>query len=310
LLAFDADAGPQTRLPLVAAHMLKLFHNIRASLHIPDQPPEKMPPMSGPGRNDAFGLLSAALIHSPLPYCPVKFGIVWNLEKRGWVHWDGNTPSPLARNILASLGLGAPMVGNQGKFDMKLIERQTAITEMILPPKYPYAVDTVAAARGKLAFEANCITCHTGGYGDDRLYSLEEIKTDPTRAKLFTQTQADGFNKFFRELNSPGFTAPAEGLRSTGRYYAPSLAGVWARSPYLHNGSVRTITDLLTPPENRPAAFHRGSTTYDTANLGFIDEGNYILDTQSPGNSSSGHDYGTRLAPAQKRDLIEYLKSL
>jgi hypothetical protein len=50
-----------------AHSMLKLFHNMRAALHVPDQPPDKPPPASGPGRNDAFGLLSAALLNSPQP---------------------------------------------------------------------------------------------------------------------------------------------------------------------------------------------------------------------------------------------------
>src|SRR5262249_44665586 len=92
-------------LPALAASMLKLFHNMRAALHIPDQLPEKVPPASGPGRNDAFGLLSAVLFNSPQPYAPVKYGLVWNLDQRHWVHWDGNTQSPIGRNLLAALGL-------------------------------------------------------------------------------------------------------------------------------------------------------------------------------------------------------------
>jgi hypothetical protein len=50
-----------------AQSMLKLFHNLRAALHIPDQPPKTAPPSSGPGRNDAFGLLAASLLHAPQP---------------------------------------------------------------------------------------------------------------------------------------------------------------------------------------------------------------------------------------------------
>jgi hypothetical protein len=86
---FDADTDLASR----AHAMLQLFHNIRAVLHVPDQPPDKPPPASGPGRNDAFGLLSAALLHSPA-YAPIKFGLVWNVDRRTWVHWDGNTRSP------------------------------------------------------------------------------------------------------------------------------------------------------------------------------------------------------------------------
>src|SRR5437879_13230722 len=74
-----------------AHSMLKLFHNMRAALHVPDQPPEKAPPASGPGRNDAFGLLAAGLLNLPQPYSPIKFGLVWNIDKRTWVRWVGNT---------------------------------------------------------------------------------------------------------------------------------------------------------------------------------------------------------------------------
>ena len=103
----------------VLAHAtLQLFHNMRAALHVPDQPPEKAPPASGPGRNDAFGLLSAVLFGEPVPFAPVKYGLVWNLSQRHWVHWDGNAQSPIGRNLLASLGLGAPLVGKQAKLEV------------------------------------------------------------------------------------------------------------------------------------------------------------------------------------------------
>jgi len=74
----DVDLGARTTA------MLKLFHNMRAALHVPDQPPEKAPPSSGSGRNDAFGLLAAGLLNLPQPYSPIKFGLVWNIDKRTW----------------------------------------------------------------------------------------------------------------------------------------------------------------------------------------------------------------------------------
>ena len=88
------------------------------------------------------------------------------------------------------------------------------------------------------------------------------------------------------------------------------MPGVWARSPYLHNGSVRTMEELLTAPHERPKSFHRGSRVYDPEKMGFTDEGTYLFDTAGPGNANTGHDYGTTLASDQKRDLMEYLKSL
>ncbi len=84
-----------TNIDLAArAHsMLKLFHNMQTALPIPDQPPETAPPSSGAGRNDAFGFLAASLLHAPQPYSPIKFGLVWNVDRRTWVHFGKATPS-------------------------------------------------------------------------------------------------------------------------------------------------------------------------------------------------------------------------
>jgi hypothetical protein len=291
--------------------MLKLFHNMRAALHIPDQPPEKIPPPSGPGRNDAFGLLSASLFVAPQPPAPVKYGLLWNVEHREWVHWDANTRSPLGRNLLASLGLGAPLMGRHAELDFALVKRQTDISEKIQAPRYPYTIDKAAAKRGANLYQANCVSCHSGEESDKRLHPPSETGTDSRRADLFTQVQADRFNKFLAELEIAGYQASTmTGLRSTQKYWAASMPGVWARSPYLHNGSVRTMEELLTAPNERPKTFRRGSRVYDSAKMGFTDEGAYVFDTAGPGNANTGHDYGTTLAAEQKRDLMEYLKTL
>lgn len=291
--------------------ILQLFHNMRAALHIPDQPPEKAPPPSGPGRNDAFGLLSAGLFNAPQPSAPVKFGLVWNVNKRHWVHWDGNTRSPLGRNLLASLGLGAPLIGKHGELDFAMVKRQTDLTEMIQAPHYPYELDQAAAKRGAAHYAAKCVSCHGGVESDKRLFSVAEVGTDPLRAELFTKEQAGRFNKFLAELETAGYQpSKEEGLRSTGKYWAASMNGVWARSPYLHNGSVRTMQELLTPPAQRAKTFHRGSQDYDATAMGYADAGPYVFDTSARANSNSGHDYGTALTADEKRDLLEYLKTL
>jgi hypothetical protein len=298
-------------LAALTQNMLKLFHNIRATLHVPDKPPEKIPPASGPGRNDAFGILAAGLLNSPTPYAPIKYGLVWNVAKRTWVHWDGNTKSPISRNLLASLGLGAPMHGKRGDLVFADVKRQTDLSEKIAPPKYPFKIDNDAAKRGEPLFAKNCNSCHGGTESDKRLFPVAEVGTDPRRADMFTQKVADGFNKFLAELEAEGYQAPKEvGVRSTGKYWAPTLSGVWARSPYLHNGSVRTMRELLTSPGERAKSFHRGSHQFDESELGYFNEGAYVLDTSASGNSNSGHDYGTTLSADQKRDLIEYLKTL
>lgn len=305
LLAHGVD------LAALSHSMLQLFHNMRAALHIPDKVPEKAPPSSGPGRNDAFGLLSASLFNAPQPYAPVKYGLVWNVSNRHWVHWDGNTQSPIGRNLLASLGLGAPLHGKRGDLDFALIKRQTDLTEMIEAPRYPFAIDQAAAKRGTAHYEAKCISCHGGPENDGRLYEVAKVGTDPLRAELFTKQQADRFNKFLAELETTGYLPGKEpGIRSTGKYWAASMAGVWARSPYLHNGSVRTMAELLRPAAQRAKTFHRGSRVFDVVQVGYTDDGAYLFDTAGSGNSNVGHEYGTELAADQKRELIEYLKTL
>ncbi len=92
--------------------------------------------------------------------------------------------------------------------------------------------------------------------------------------------------------------------------------GLWLRAPYLHNGSVPTLTDLLEPPAQRPTRFWRGYDVYDPVKVGFVSTGREAeragtpYDTSRPGNSNAGHVYGTTLPPESKRALLEYLKTL
>jgi hypothetical protein len=97
---------------------------------------------------------------------------------------------------------------------------------------------------------------------------------------------------------------------------AVSLDGLWLRAPYLHNGSVPSLADLLEPTEQRPKQFWRGSDVIDPVKVGFVSQGTEAAragtryDTSLPGNGNAGHAYGTALAPELKRALLEYLKTL
>ena len=105
--------------------------------------------------------------------------------------------------------------------------------------------------------------------------------------------------------------SPPFDLRS---YKARPLNGIWATAPYLHNGSVPNLWQLLQPPNSRVQEFFVGSREFDPANVGFDTgsfPGGFKFDTRLPGNSNAGHDYGTaNLNDAQKWELIEYIKSL
>jgi hypothetical protein len=94
-------------------------------------------------------------------------------------------------------------------------------------------------------------------------------------------------------------------------YKARPLNGVWATAPYLHNGSIPNLVELLKPAVQRTRMFHVGSHVYDPANVGFKDDPNQpLFDTSLSGNSNAGHEYGTTLSVQERRDLLEYLKSL
>ena len=96
-------------------------------------------------------------------------------------------------------------------------------------------------------------------------------------------------------------------------YKARPLDGIWATAPYLHNGSVANLNELLLPAKDRMASFHVGSIKFDPINVGFQttkSTGSTLFDTTKLGNSNAGHDgYGV-FNEQQRQQLVEYMKSL
>ena len=96
-------------------------------------------------------------------------------------------------------------------------------------------------------------------------------------------------------------------------YRARPLDGIWATAPYLHNGSVPSLYELLLPPTERSQVFYVGNREFDPDTVGFKSRrgGNgFRFDTRLPGNLNSGHTYGTELNDDQRLDLLEFLKTL
>jgi hypothetical protein len=110
------------------------------------------------------------------------------------------------------------------------------------------------------------------------------------------------------------FSVPAT---TTFKYESRVLQGIWAAAPYLHNGSVPTLADLLKTAAQRPASFPVGPA-YDPVAVGLAatqTKFNYTLVTtdcasRDSGNSRCGHEFGTSLTDAEKQALLEYLKQL
>jgi len=94
-------------------------------------------------------------------------------------------------------------------------------------------------------------------------------------------------------------------------YKARSLNGIWATAPYLHNGSVRTLRQLLTPPDKRERVFKVGTRRFDPDDIGFVSAGASTISANLPGNANTGHAYGTAALaenPTDVDELLEYLK--
>ena len=102
-------------------------------------------------------------------------------------------------------------------------------------------------------------------------------------------------------------------------YKARPLNGIWTGAPYLHNGSVPNLYELLLPAADRSRTFYIGSWEYDPVGVGYVNRpepGAFLFDTSLPGNSNAGHEYGTGtdglppLTEAEIGSLLEYMKTL
>jgi hypothetical protein len=188
----------------------------------------------------------------------------------------------------------------------------------IQPPKYPYPVDEVTAAKGKDIYITNCSKCH-GTYGSESSYPnmlIPEsiIQTDSMLFKSNHQNPQfiEWFNKsWFAQGDLPARLVPSSG------YVAPPLDGIWATSPYLHNGSVPTLETLLNS-RARPKFWKRNfqKPSYDFHSIGWEYEtlkepiAKKTYNTTIKGYSNKGHYFGDHLSTDERKALIEYLKTL
>ncbi|MBB6509845.1 hypothetical protein F4695_003229 [Rhizobium soli] len=175
----------------------------------------------------------------------------------------------------------------------------------------PLRVDASAVDAGQGVYQAQCAVCHdTNGARYRSPIPIVELGTDRHRVDMWSPVAKSRYADYETGYRW-GFThfQKAEG------YVAVDMAGLWLRGPYLHNGSVPTLADLLKSPEQRPKQFYRGSDLVDTVNGGFVsaeqpETGGFLYDTSLPGNGNGGHLWGTDLPQAEKDNLLAYLKTL
>jgi mono/diheme cytochrome c family protein len=288
----------------------------------------------GPGRVDTFNTPKALLNFNMQHADPGEltgncdFPSIWNQQAREGMHlhWDGNNDDVNERNLSAAFGTGAfpPTI------DTPSLLRTARWLLTAAPPAYPYPIDGAAAARGEAVYRATCWRCHgerrppfrhapaAAGEQVGEVVPIAEIGTDRHRLDSYTFLLAVNQNTLYAGYET-GYPHRFRRFRKTWGYANSPLDGIWLRAPYLHNGSVPTLRDLLAPAAQRPPQFYRGYDVYDPAAVGFVanvaeENGHHYfkLDTSQPGNSNAGHEgpaFGTTLPPADKAALIEYLKT-
>ena len=220
------------------------------------------------------------------------------------------------------------------------------------PPAWPWHVDEGLARQGADIYARECNSCHGIRPGTPRppatdtwATPVQNVGTDTREWRVLGRTSKAGV---LTGVVPPGGTVAVKAVDSTalllttanrsiraqrfpdqdtgpdvvpetepGSYESRVLQGIWAAAPYLHNGSVPSLAELLKPAAERISSFEIG-TTYDPVNVGvavkqpgpsspLVTDDCTALDS---GNSNCGHEYGTELSNGEKAALLEYMKTL
>jgi hypothetical protein len=250
----------------------------------------------------------------------------WNVKYKTHIFADGVIP--LNPRFFATVTAGPLASGAAFRAQEPKLDEIFELIRSSQPPRFPGAIDPQLAGRGRTVFENTCAKCH-GSYDDagelvnypNRIIPLDRVGTDPARVNPpgFSRALEFYVNSWIGETNAVEPRAP-EG------YLAPPLRGIWATAPYLHNGSVPTLTALLNSQE-RPTLWKvsADSGAYDLDRVGLVfevlpsapadlsvdaSEASRVYDSRKNGRGNQGHTFPDRLTPEEKRQVLEYLKTL
>lgn len=307
--------------------------------------PELVP--TGPTRTQPFRTLIRSVLERPGNDMPVysKIATIFSQDMRQRAQFDGTIADLNARSALAALAAGATVANMALPEISHNIRKASEYSKTLRSPSYDdlfpeHAVrrDSVRASRGRGVYRQYCVDCHgdrdmaTGrwvnGARTNTVVPVAEIKTDAERVMFRHYGQlADRMFGLF-PLNHPFhfprgaiWPQPGEeddvGIRG---YVNGPIDGAFLRAPYLHNGSVLTLAELINLKKRRDV-FYRGRNTYDPVDVGYrspaaADAETYFkFDSAVRGNSNKGHDYpwaydDPRRNPDDLAALLEYLKTL
>jgi hypothetical protein len=258
-----------------------------------------------------------AILKIPDEVIPTDVPAWWLLKKKNAMFYNGFGRGDFAQFLMMSNILTVKDASEAQDVSQHFGD-VLAFIKSIQPPKYPKEIDRSLATEGERIFTNNCSHCH-GSYGDKAEYPnllipVSTIGTDSALLKANHQNPQfiDWFNKsWFAQGNNAAKLVPSNG------YVAPPLDGVWITAPYLHNGSVPTIEAVLNS-KLRPTYWQRNfdDPQYDYEHLGWKYEevatptAKKTYNTTLHGYGNYGHTFGDHLTDAERKAVIEYLKTL
>jgi mono/diheme cytochrome c family protein len=254
----------------------------------------------------------------PTRVIPTDVPAWWLMRKKNALYYNGLGTGDFGRLSMASALVSMSDSAEARKVDAHF-QDVMAFIRTIRAPQYPNALDQTLVTKGKVIYDINCQKCH-GKHGADESYPnyLIDIQTVGTdRALIDEYAQYPEYVGWYNRswFNQKPYAAQ---LAQTKGYVAPPLDGIWATAPYLHNGSVPTLDDLLNSTQ-RPAKWSRtfdNTADYDAVKVGWkytvetVKNNVKTYDTSQYGYSNSGHTFGDKLTADERKAVIEYLKTL
>jgi hypothetical protein len=204
------------------------------------------------------------------------------------------------------------------------VTNDTGVLNGATIPPLPFIVQAIGPTASTIEFVAKvtiaAVIAPLGGYDILTIQELSKkhAKKDALKLSEGLLTDTAGASLLREAITQSKVTLDKQ-VSTTNelKYKARPLDGVWATAPYLHNGSVPNLWQLLLPAARRDPRFWVGSRDFDPVHVGFKTDqvpGASLLETDKPGNSNTGHDgdtYGTtKMTDEQRWQLLEYLKTL